>query len=288
MPLEDLTPDQNLLYHWICERENARINKEAGFKKPWTHDKIIQQYRFCNVHRSDDKVTRWIVNNWCGPNYTSENMVLAMVAARTVNWPDTLDEIGFPNFQDAEGFATWRERARMRMKARRDRGEKVWTGAYLVSTNGHTMDKIDYILNMVWTPIYENFRWENFTESLSVFHKALMRFDGMGSFMAAQVVADLKYTWVLKDAPDWHTWSAIGPGSRRGLNRYFGDEYTKLDASIPEPLYHRYIAELRENIRTVLGMELHAQDVQNVLCEFDKYMRTLKGEGRPRSKYDGG
>ena len=34
-------------------------------------------------------------------------------------------------------------------------------------------------------------------------------------------------------------------------------------------------------------MELHAQDLQNCLCEFDKYERTRLGEGRPRSTYPG-
>ena len=32
---------------------------------------------------------------------------------------------------------------------------------------------------------------------------------------------------------------------------------------------------------------LHAQDVENCLCEFDKYERTRLGEGRPRSLYAG-
>jgi hypothetical protein len=32
---------------------------------------------------------------------------------------------------------------------------------------------------------------------------------------------------------------------------------------------------------------LHAQDLQNCLCEFDKYERVRLGEGRPRSNYPG-
>jgi hypothetical protein len=36
------------------------------------------------------------------------------------------------------------------------------------------------------------------------------------------------------------------------------------------------------------GMPLiHAQDLQNCLCEFDKYERVRLGEGRPRSNYPG-
>jgi hypothetical protein len=44
-------------------------------------------------------------------------------------------------------------------------------------------------------------------------------FDGLGSFIAAQVVADLKYIEPLNKRFDWQTFAASGPGSRRGLNR---------------------------------------------------------------------
>jgi hypothetical protein len=33
--------------------------------------------------------------------------------------------------------------------------------------------------------------------------------------------------------------------------------------------------------------QLHAQDLQNCLCEFDKYERVRLGEGRPKAKYNG-
>ena len=47
--------------------------------------------------------------------------------------------------------------------------------------------------------------------------------EGFASFMAAQVVADLKNTLghPLQDASDWHSFSAYGPGSLRGLSWYF-------------------------------------------------------------------
>ena len=32
---------------------------------------------------------------------------------------------------------------------------------------------------------------------------------------------------------------------------------------------------------------IHAQDLQNCLCEFDKYERVRLNEGRPRSNYPG-
>jgi hypothetical protein len=55
-------------------------------------------------------------------------------------------------------------------------------------------------------------------DTLAVAHRKLSELEHFGSFMAAQVVADLKYTPMLRRASDWHNWAASGPGSIRGLN----------------------------------------------------------------------
>lgn len=49
--------------HWIIEREKIRIKKETGEPFPWTEDPILKAYRFCNVRREDDTVTKWIAEN---------------------------------------------------------------------------------------------------------------------------------------------------------------------------------------------------------------------------------
>jgi hypothetical protein len=283
MEQQELTDVQKLFYHWIVEREKCRVGRENNLPKPWSTDPILQSYRFCNVRREDDKVTKWIKDHWRAPYNGNEHMVLAMVMARTINWPETLDDIGFPLFSKFL-FAQWLSEVRVKMKSRRERGLKVWTGAYLVSTNGNSMDKIDYILDRVWTPIYLKMQVPAALETLEEFHKRLMKFDGMGSFMAAQVVADLKHTCVLNHCVDWHSWSAIGPGSRRGLNRYFA---RKLEGTIATPQYHREIAMLQYAVQQNCGLNLAAQDIQNCLCEYDKYVRVYNGEGKPRSMYNG-
>jgi hypothetical protein len=240
----------------------------------------LQNYRFCNVHREHDTVTKWIKYNWRDKYPDNAWMALAMVVARTVNWPDTLEVIEFPY----GNIPRWCHDAKERMKARRENGEKVWTGAYLVSTNGNAMDKIDYIVDKVWMPFYLNYRSPKKEESLQSYWKYLTQFDGLGSFMAAQVVCDLKYTKALKDAPDWWRWAALGPGSARGINRY-------LDRPLKSPLNQdeglAVINKVQGRIQFELGEQIHAQDVQNCFCEYDKYLRVMNGEGRPRNTYKG-
>jgi hypothetical protein len=40
-------------------------------------------------------------------------------------------------------------------------------------------------------------------------------------------------------------------------------------------------------VREKAELNFHLQDVQNCLCEFDKYERVKYGQGKPRSSYPG-
>jgi hypothetical protein len=271
------------LIYWITEREAIRVKHDANDPKPWTKDKILQQYSFCNVHREDDRATRWIADNWRAPHASVPDLWFWMVIARLVNWPSTLAELHEPcgtwspaNFVDT-------------LHAIRERGLKVFGGAYIVSTNGRAMDKAEYLAVHVLLPLWEHRAAVRPTgaDSLASFHERLSGFNGMGSFMAAQVVADMKYVAPLADALDWSTFAASGPGSRRGLNRTLGLEVT---SPWREPEWREWLLALQNALVLPLasvGIAMHAQDLQNCLCEFDKYERTRLGSGRPRSTYPG-
>jgi hypothetical protein len=109
-----------------------------------------------------------------------------------------------------------------------------------------------------------------------------------GSFMVGQMVADTKYVDpILLEADDWHTWAVSGPGSRRGLNRVTG---RPLDGGWNDDVFLDTLTGLRNYVNENLPPwmpRLHAQDLQNCLCEFDKYERVRLGQGRPRSLYRG-
>ena len=160
------------------------------------------------------------------------------------------------------------------------------------------MDKAEYIATRV---LPEILRFQTvIAEQRTLFetHAALSVVDGFGSFMAAQVVADLKNTpgTTQRSAPDWYDFVAMGPGSKRGLNRVMG-------RGLNDPLraveFEALLKVLRErlveaNVMAATSMAavgdrvlpyLCLQDLQNCLCEYDKYMR-IKAGGKSRSGYD--
>jgi hypothetical protein len=275
------------LFAFVKERHSIYLKRLHGEEKPWTEDEILQSYRFCNVYRELDKETIWINYNWRRPHLTDPDLWFAMVVARMFNWSPTLAAIGYPApfkpdvmLRRYEDFAA--------------NNKKTFTGAYMIRAEpakpgeGKANYLIDDVFGPMWSQRKEIRKAYLSCDYLRNFHEYLSEFYGMGSFMAGQVVADLKYGHPLNKAQDWWTWAAMGPGSLRGMNRVLGIEVTN---RMTQKEWERYLVQLQVLIAPLVkkaGMKrLHNQDLQNCLCEFDKYERVKLGEGRPRSLFAG-
>lgn len=271
------------LLSFILERHNIYRRRERGEPKPWTSDPILQQFRFCNVYRELDTVTIWIADNWRRPHATDLDLWFAMAVARFVNWPDTLAELGYPVPWNPDHFLQV-------LEDRKERGEKVFTGAYIIHSDRSGDSKAVYVARKVLTPLWKDRRSLRIIRhrTLARAHEKLMSYPGVGSFMAGQIIADLKYVKPLSKATDWWTWAAPGPGSERGLNRVMG---RKPNTRWQPGEWLRCLQELHRQIRPLLRdakvPQMHGQDVNNCLCEWDKYERFRLGEGKPKQKYPG-
>lgn len=279
----------NDLAKFIIARDNVRLAKEAGKPKPWTRDTILQTYRFCNVNRDNDAVTKWLRENWY-PRWEDDPLTdkdvepdiwFAGVVARLLNLPDSLEAV-------QKYVLPWKPAAFQRvLDARREAKLKNFNAAYIVSTNGVAMEKVAYLVSRVLGPLWaarKQLRYDY--ETLDSYHEVLMEYDGLGSFIAAQVIADIK-PYVATYASDYHTFAASGPGSRRGLNRVMGRDVA---APWREYEWKDTLLKLRDAVLPLLPVPIHAldaQNIQNCLCEFDKYERIRLGEGRPKQLYPG-
>lgn len=280
-----MTPDYAPLFGWIKEREQIRVRKDRGDAHPWTDDAILATYRFCNVRREDDRGTVWIRQNIRERYANHPHLWIMLCIARQINWPDTLAELiaagawpGSDNFDPCPAIT--RE-----LNARKSRGEKVYTGAYMISapsTKG--ADKQSYIAETVIGALWNRreifAKWSGAT--LQRTHELITRSNGWGQFMAYQAVVDMRFTALLQDAPDVRTWAAAGPGTIRGLNRLHG---RAVDYSLSQG---QALTEMRTIYKTVeaeTAVAMDFSDVPNILCETDKYLRVKNGEGKPRALY---
>lgn len=278
--MEDTVKQDTLveeLNAFIEERESIRVKKEAGLPRPWTTNPILHKYKFCNVQREDDRTTRWIANNWREPHHDDPDLWFALVVARrALNWPGSMQDLGYPVPWNPDHF-------KYTMHLRADLGEKSYDTAYQLLVQGQKGDKSDNMVYHILDPLWEargHIR-PRFDDTLQSFFERLSAFKYMGLFYTGQVVADLKYVQLL-NAPDWHSFAVPGPGSERGLNRVLGR-----DPKSPWTVkgWQEELAKLHKQIR----MDIHAQDLQNVLCEWDKYERarlSTGGKVRPYHPHD--
>ena len=56
-------------FYWINERHAIYQRRNMGVpRSEWTEDPILQEYKFTNPFRENDRVTLWMRNNWTKPN----------------------------------------------------------------------------------------------------------------------------------------------------------------------------------------------------------------------------
>lgn len=268
----------DILVMWMLERDRIRAAKEAGAPKPWTADPLLRDYRWCNVRRMDDRVSRWLLDHWYDPRHDPEYQLYDALLARLINWPDSLIEV-----LDVREF----EHVRSTLSARAARGEKVFTGAYVVP-GVPGKNKVDSILDLVIAVSNKDAEILKCSSMRDTWAR-LTRFDGLGSFLAGQIVADLAHLGMGSEWPDRSTWAPLGPGSARGINRLNGrPKDCAIGQAQFEQLLPRLMSALYPRVQDLWNDRgLVAMDIQNCLCEFDKYRRLQFGEGKVRARYDG-
>lgn len=277
-----LPSELGILIYWIHEREAIRRRRELRFAKPWTSDALLRDYRWCNVRRMDDRVSVELMRQW----YVDADPHTQLVAAtlgRLVNWPAALlDATQGRPFTLAD-----LPRMRPALQARANRGAKVFTGAYVIpGVPGR--NKVDSILELV-ERVSDAAGSIASRSTLRATWEALLEQDGIGSFLAGQIVADLAHLAAGAGWPDRLSWAPVGPGSARGMNRLRG---RRKEQAVPQEQFGRelveYIAVAEPRVRGLMASRpLCAQDWQGTLCEFDKYRRLQLGEGKVRARYDG-
>jgi hypothetical protein len=276
--------------YWQTERESIRIKKESDvLPSPWTDDPILQEFKFCQVFREDDRTTRWFRNHIREPMRNEEDVLMATIIFRWFN----LIETG-RTLIDHDLLRKWNRKKAIYEITKQP---KWITGAYIIKTpNG--MDKVTGVAECI------SHIWKARESILSRLHEKLAKGESsledtwlilrdypyMGPFMAYEVVTDLRHTYLLENADDIMTWANAGPGAMRGLNRLTGRELDYSRKSHPwceemQDLFHQVKDRLPWWVINKNDRSYEMREIEGGLCEFDKYSRIYKKEGRTRSVY---
>ena len=290
--------------YWIVEREAMRKRKAQN--TPGTYglgtysdDPHMAFTRYCNVRRIDDKVSQWLLENWYPDveeaRIWAETMprllVVSAILARTINRPETLTAI-----TDGSPFSRWDpEYFRKVMRRIKESGAPVFTGVYIINAAAGG-DKIDLVLRSM-DRCYKTKPFHYLEpESMQRTAQNLHALEGVGGFMAGQVVADLR--WVLRRSGYWAdrmSWAPPGPGSSKGMRYLLGmlspNEMDGRGKDLPEKQFLQFLPRLIDLAKSHSEVgpifkerKLEAHDIQNTLCELSKYIRVKNG-GRGKNPY---
>jgi hypothetical protein len=263
------------------EREAIRIRRERGEPKPWTQDPILQNYKFTNVKRDYDRTTQELFRLYAErANLQRPEEVLYNAALYRY--------FGTSEFAEAVGWLTRHDGKHISRVAhsRMARGDRVFTGAYIVTNCGQVGPKEDVVgtfLENLWAQAEPIVRCIQRTRTWREGYRIMVEVHGFGGkgFYAKEALLDFLH--VFPDiVADSATWSPVGPGARRGLNRIYKRD---LKFSQSEAMFIGELMDVWTDVNMAWEMTVH--DVQWNLCEYDKYMRVKLGEGRPRSRYNG-
>jgi len=269
--------------YWIEERERIRYLKEdLKQDPPWTEDPILKEFKFCQVFREDDRTTRWFRTHMREPLRNSPDVFMATIAFRFFN----LIETG-RTLLDNNLHIDWdRPKAIEEIK----KNPKWITGAYIVKSPNR-MDKVTGVtecVSHIWDD-RENIikQLESFT-TLEEAWRFLMQYPYIGPFVSYEMVTDLRHTYLLENATDICSWGNPGPGAMRGLNRLTGRplEFCKRSWDWHSEMLDLYDWCSQKLDLSKLNYPFEMREVEGGLCEFDKYSRILKGQGRTRSVYN--
>jgi hypothetical protein len=282
------TPKARLkkFFWWINERHQIYLRKMAGEPWPWTKDPILQKYKFTNVFRQLDAETlafnermQWVAGSMA-------DVLYHMIVFRAFNRHETYDLL----MKRKNAMTNVRKMKKVLHQAA-DRGQKVFTGAYIITNAGSSDSKIDLMCdalgvqyrarNRIWEHMYADGTMEGCT-------KILMQYPMQGPFTAYEVICDMRYHRnMLWNAPDRKKWANLGPGARRGINRIVSGK-KKPNVFHTTAEYIEFMQELLKTSPQYRGKHvppMEMREIEHSLCEFDKWLRVHNNEGRPRAIY---
>lgn len=272
----------DIFWYFAYERQNIWYKKLKEENPPYTDDKILQEYKFCNSYRVLDRVSQYMLKNviYNGKEYSNKDMLFRIILFKLFNkestWEYLSENLGDITLRDFS-FDTYNKL----LLKRKESNEKLYNDAYISCANkafGYDLKHQNhlaliekmFIEDKIYTKIEKSKSMEN------VF-SILKSYPLIGDFMAYQLATDINYSNVTNFSED--SFTVAGPGAKRGIQKCFeninGYNYEDI-------IKHMYLIQDEEFKR--LGLEfkylgarkLQLIDIQNIFCETDKYLRAKR------------
>ena len=238
----------DLYWYFAYERQNIFWKKINGENAPWTNDKILQEYKFCNSYRVNDRVSQYLLKNviYNGKKYSNEDMLFRILLFKLFNKESTW-ELLINNFEDVTLKTFSMEEYSKVLEEAILNGVKIYNDAYISCANkafGYDRKHDNHLalLNKMFKEdrIQEKIiKCKTMEEAFNI----IKSYSLIGNFMSYQLVTDINYSEVV----DWKEdeFTVVGPGSRRGIKKCFIDKGNMTDEDIIKYMYKHQDIEFK-------------------------------------------
>ena len=291
-PAPKVTEVFTTYWRFAYERQEVFFRRLAGTPPPWTHDPILQTYRFTNPYRAADRVSQYLIRyvTYAGDLGAEEvffRTILFKLFNKIETWQLLESELGSISFAEYD----FRRYAEVLARAW-ETGKTLYSAAYVMPAARTFPGARKHETHL---RLLEHLMKEQVPQrladapTLETAFRILRNYPMMGDFLAYQYLTDLNYSAAFDWAEDF---IVPGPGARDGLRKCIADpvglseaDLIKLVADMQEEAFER----LGLTFQTIWGRRLQLVDCQNLFCEVDKYARVAHPEvvgrsGRSRIK----
>jgi len=264
-------------WYFASERQRIFFRRFNDVDPPWTEDKVLQQYKFCNTYRASDRVSQFLIREviYSG-QFSDRDTVFRILFFRLFNKISTwqylnnkFDIVSINNFS----FNTYAQALSKRM----NNGEAIFGGAFILAGQkvfGYDRKHKNY-LALILAMLKENLPEQvSSANNLEEVYNLLHAYPLLGDFMSYQLAIDINYSEVVSFSENEFT--VAGPGAQRGINKCFQDTGDKSHADVIQWMtktQNKHFNRFDIDFPDLWGRPLKAIDIQNLFCEVDKYAR---------------
>ena len=262
----------NEFFSTARERYLIKLKRDSGHPPPWTEDPVLREWRFCNVHREDDRTTVWFREN-IRSKLKGRKLIESTMIFRWFNRIKTGEILKNLLLGDWDT-----EEARERLKE----VKPVVTGAYMIRTP-EGLTKLDGVLHCINCALPDVGAISNeWGPSLKLAWEDLLPVYGLGPFMAYEIISDLRWTHLLKKADDIMTWANAGPGCARGLGRVMSGDRRRFNRHLHQPEMALIMKDLLDKSKDgkfwpTEWPKWEMREVEHWACEFEKWCAAKDG-----------
>lgn len=276
-----------ILWYFASERHQIYLQRVCGVSPPWTHDPVLQNYKFTNSFRASDRVSQYLIRQaYAEPHPDGHTIFLRTILFKLFNRIDTWEAIvrnlGLP---DTRTFSF--DACETILDRIRETKVPIYSAAYIMPTGGlagipkHRMH-LHLVRRMIKDQLPDRL---SRTTSLANAYELLLQYPTFGPFLSFQYAIDLNYTTLMNHSEG--AFVVAGPGALDGLSKCFetlGD-YSPDDTILwlTENQAEEF-SKYNISFNGLWGRPLQPIDMQNVLCEVSKYTRATHPELKGISK----